>query len=194
MSSTSDETTEADLRDLLVEAFFAKNNERVDELGAALVKAESEDVEAWTVGESVHEASLLDPQNIPRSFKEEEDLALLDGHVPDERFEAIMNGSKLTVEERALLKDLWVRNFFEGDIDFDEHWSFNVCATQHRDGRTIFSGIMWKGYSFTEVTRTFIGAFGSINEALDHFRGWGFIDHDDYQQRRPKGQSRRPTK
>ena len=103
MSSTSDETPEADIRDLLVEAFFTGHLDRVRDLGPAIVERSLEPgADIMPFGDEVASGTLLTPDLLPDEFEE---LWILDGHLPPERLAALEDGADLTPHELALAQD-----------------------------------------------------------------------------------------
>ena len=70
MSSTSDETPEADIRDLLVEAFFTGNVDRVRDLGQAIVERSLEPgADIMPFGDEVASGTLLTPDSYRTSSR-----------------------------------------------------------------------------------------------------------------------------
>ena len=172
------------MRDELVEAFYAGDAGRVEELGQLVIDTGMKQSSELVFGAERASGTLLEPGQIPVAF---EDLYLLDDRLPPTRLRALERGADLTPDELALGRDLWVRNLYGEDPDCDVFAVWAVCEPEHsRDGRKVYTAELRTGYSFTEVTVRFAGAFATFGDALDALRQRGYIDLDDYEARHPR--------
>ena len=177
MSSTADEVPEADLRDLLVEAYFAGDTERVMTLGRAIV---AEVVElGGTYGDEVAYGTLLGFDQQP-----DDPVEYLEGYVSPERLDALLDGEALTPDEQAVALDRWALSVLRDNPDYDSYALWAVCSLTHPDGRTVFIATSGTGCSFTEVAVGFLGAFATAGEALAAVQRLGYISDADWAARR----------
>lgn len=182
MSSTSDESPETDLRDLLVEAFFAGDRDRVVMLGRAIV---AEVVElGGTYGDEVASGTLLGFDQQP-----DDPVGYLDGYVSPERFDALLDGEALTPDEQADALDRWALSVLRENPDYDIYPLWAVCFLRHPDGRAAYVATAGTGCSFTEVAVEFLGAFTTAGEALAAVRRLGYVSAADWQARHPGARS-----
>ena len=181
MSSTSDEIPEADLRDLLVEAFFAGDRDRVMTLGRAIVAEVVE--QGGTYGDEVATGVMLPFAMEPTDPADY--LDLLDGVATEERIEALWDGAGLTTDERAFVIDAAARQVFSGDADIDRYPLWAVCSLTHPDERTAYIATAGTGCSFSEVNVDFLGAFAAAGEALAAVQRLGYISLADWESRHP---------
>ena len=172
------------MRDELIEAFYAGDAGRVEELGQLVIDTGMKQSSELVFGAERASGTLLEPGQIPVAF---EDLSLLDDRLPPARLRTLERGANLTPDELARGQHLWVRNSYGEDPDCDVYAVWAVCEPKHsRDGRKVYTAELAMGYSFTEVKVSFVGAFVTFGGALDALRKPGHIDLDDYEARHPR--------
>ena len=174
------------MRNELVEAFFAGNTDRVAEVGQAMLDLSLEPgADGMPFGDEVGYGPLVVPDEMPDDFEE---LWILDGLVTAERLAELEDGADLTPDELALAQDRWVRNVF-AEIPEPGFPLWQVCITTDLNGRSVFSATVGKGrwaMSGSEWAIDFVGAFGSLNDALAALRRRGYIGLTDYEARHPR--------
>ena len=178
MSRTADEVPEADLRDLLVEAYFAGDRDRVMTLGRGIV---AEVVElGGTYGDEVAYGTLLGFDQQP-----EDPVEYLEGYVSPDRLDALLDGEALTLDEQAVALDRWARSVLLNNPDYDCYPLWAVSELRHPDGRVVFIATSGTGCSFSEVTVGFLGAYRTAGEAMAAVQRLGYISAADWAARQP---------
>jgi hypothetical protein len=179
------------MRDELVEAFFAGDTDRVNELGQSLIDTGLKEGDSFALGDELTSGTLLEPAQIPEDI---DDIHMLEGDVSAERLEQLANRAPLTPEEAALLQDRWVWCVLQDITDFDTYAIWGVHEAKHTvDGRTIYTARVGRGYAFTGLNIEFMGAFAALDEAYDALKLRGYISYADYEARHPgTGRTARP--
>jgi hypothetical protein len=179
---------EQSVMNAFVEAVHAGRPAAANKAGRKLVDGHFEG--SFHGPREVADGTLLPEDSVPADPMADDALVgleVLEGHVPDERFEELEDGEDLTDEERRLWRGLAAESILTENPDWDVYQGWSVARVVHTDGREAFLARLSGGYSFTTPASEYAGAAVTLEDAVELLKREGFITVEDFQERWESG-------
>jgi hypothetical protein len=110
--------------------------------------------------------------------------ALLEGHVPPERWQELEgDGDDLTDEELVLWRRLQTMALLEENTDCDNYAFWNIKRLHAANGQMAIAAWLGGGYSLDGIYTRIVGIFATEDEAIAAFKRRGVVEIADYDAR-----------